>query len=181
MAEHKFNPFEEEEAIEVNIRPVRECDARALLALMELVGQETPYLVTGPKGLPYSVEEEKEILRSYEESQRSIMFIAEVDDQIVGTANLSAHSREREAHVAELGITIIKEYWAYGIGSIFMEELIDFATHSGIEVISLEVVTENERAIKLYEKFNFSTVGTLSKRLKVDCSYYDTHIMELLL
>lgn len=175
------DPKHNEEAIEINIRPASECDARAILGLMQLVGQETPFLTTGPEGLPYSVEEEKAILRQYEASTRSIMFVAEVDDQLIGTASLLAGNREREAHVAEIGITIIKEYWAYGIGSMLMEELINFAQHSKIEVLSLEVVTENERAINLYHKLNFSIVGKLSKRLKLDYRYYDTHIMELLL
>ena len=62
-----------------------------------------------------------------------------------------------------------------------MEDLLDFGKEVGIKVITLEVVKDNVRAVKLYERFGFEIVGTLSSRLKNNCTYYDSYVMELLL
>ncbi|HAY19865.1 MAG TPA: GNAT family N-acetyltransferase, partial [Clostridiales bacterium] len=41
-----------------------------------------------------------------------------------------------------------------------MQELIDFAKNSGgAKIISLEVRSDNRRAVALYEKFGFETIG----------------------
>ena len=62
-----------------------------------------------------------------------------------------------------------------------MEDLLDFAREVDLKVITLEVVKDNQRAVKLYERFDFEIVGTLKQRLKHNCTYYDSYIMELIL
>lgn len=170
-----------DEPIETIIRVAEPIDAKAILGLLRHVGKDTPYLSVGPEGANMKVDQQIDLITRYNESTNNIMLVAESDDQIVGMATVAVIDNNRQSHVAEIGVSIIKEYWGYGIGSILTEEMIQFASYADIKVLTLEVVTQNKRAIKLYEKFGFNIVGTLSKRLKSEYHYYDTYTMERLI
>ena len=180
---NKLFPFEtnEKEDIEITIRQAEVSDARAILGLSRHLGQETDYLSFGSEGLLISLEEERNLIARYQKSATSIILLAETDGQIIGLASVKVLDQNKQAHVAEIGVSLIKEYWGYGIGSMMLEAQIEFAQAVGITVLTLEVVVNNQRAIKLYERNHFKIVGKLSKRLKSDFRYYDTLIMERIL
>ena len=61
-----------------------------------------------------------------------------------------------------------------------LKALIDYAKSTGyIETIYLDVVSENTRAIKLYEKFGFKSFGINKHAAKVNQKYYDWLMMRL--
>ena len=63
-----------------------------------------------------------------------------------------------------------------------MQKIITFAKESaGAEVISLEVKSDNMRAIALYERFGFERLGTYKKFFKVGDRYFDAELMNLYL
>lgn len=47
------------------------------------------------------------------------------------------------------------------------------------EIISLEVRSDNERAIKLYKKFGFEKIGIYKGFFKIDEEYIDFELMNL--
>lgn len=171
----------EEGPIETIFRVAEEVDAKAIIGLLNEVAKDTPYLTLDPKGTRISIKDQVDLIKQYEESDNSIMMLAESDDQIVGMATVYAIDNNRQSHVGEIGVSIVEEYWGYGIGSILTEELIEFARHSDLKVLTLEVVTENKRAIQLYEKYGFKIVGTLTKRLRHEYHFFDTYVMELII
>lgn len=66
-----------------------------------------------------------------------------------------------------------------GIGLGVLEKLIAFARNNGIEQLELEVRSDNERAIHLYEKFGFQKIGTIPAFLKVNGETFDCDYMVL--
>lgn len=61
-----------------------------------------------------------------------------------------------------------------------MQELIDFAKNSaGAEIISLKVKSDNMRAVALYEKFGFETIGRFSGFMKINGEDVSCDIMRL--
>lgn len=172
---------EVEEEIITHIRQAHPIDARAILGLMRHVGRETGYLNYGPEGSDLSVVQQKALIENYKALDNCVLLVIEVDDQIIGMANLAGLDQNKQKHVAEIGISIIKEYWGVGIGSFLLEALLDYAEEAGLRVLTLEVVVENERAIHLYERFGFEKKGRLSQRLKDGYRYLDTYIMEKVL
>lgn len=163
------------------IRQAEPNDARALLGLTQQVGKETNYLTFGPEGVNLSVAQEMDLIETFASSERNLMLVVEADDQIIGMGNLATFGGLKQSHVAEIGLSLVQEYWGYGIGKLLMEDLLDFGRDVGLKVITLEVVKDNQRAVKLYEHFGFEIVGTLKQRLKHNCTYYDSYVMELLL
>jgi ribosomal protein S18 acetylase RimI-like enzyme len=83
------------------------------------------------------------------------------------------------SHRAELGITVIRDEWNKGIGSILMEKLIEFAKDAGIEILNLEVRADNTNAVHLYEKYGFRHIGTSPAYFKIGDEYVDFEIMYL--
>lgn len=96
----------------------------------------------------------------------SVFYCAWKDSVLAGTANLGRMPR-RMSHRAELGISVLKSEWNNGIGTELMKHIIDYAKENGIEIINLEVRSDNSAAIHLYEKFGFKKTGTIPAFFKI--------------
>lgn len=162
----------------IDIREALPEDAAALLDYLKKVGAETDNLTFGAEGLPFSAEQEEAYLRSVHEEKHSVCYLARKDGRVVGSGSLDCMPR-RMYHRAELGITVIREAWGQGIGSMLMEKLIAYAGENGIELVNLEVRSDNTRAIRLYEKFGFRRIGTSPAYIKIDSRHIDAELMVL--
>lgn len=110
------------------------------------------------------------------------MYIAKKDGKIVGNAHFSGMTRERVKHRGTIGISVRRSEWGQGIGSRLLRTVIDFARDTAhVEIISLEVKSDNTRAIKLYKKFGFEHIGHFKGFLKIDGEYADFELMNLYL
>lgn len=70
--------------------------------------------------------------------------------------------------------------WGKHIGTRLMEEIIRFAKNiDGLEILSLEVRSDNARAIALYKKFGFETIGTFPGFMKINGQDISCDIMML--
>ena len=152
----------------VKLRNGKECilrnaelsDAEAFQEYFTLAHSETDFLTTYPDESKRNLEQTAEWLKVTKESDSDIEICAFVDGRLVGSAgNSIIHNREKTRHRAEFGISIIKEFWGLGIGSILTRECIECAKKAGFLQLELEVVAENENAIKLYQKYGFVEFG----------------------
>ena len=154
-------------------------DAEAILAYSAAVGAESDNLTFGAGGIPLTVEQEKEFIASTCESQTNRLWLAKSGDEIVGLASYSVLPRKRMAHRGTLGISVRKAFWGKGIGTRLMQTILNFAVVvARSEFISLEVRSDNERAVSLYRKFGFEKIGTFKGYLKIDGKLVDADIME---
>ena len=145
-------------------------DAAGVLEFLQLAGSETDNLTFGAEGLPYSVESEAAFLRQIESSRDDVMFLAKVNDQIVGSASLNRTPR-RMRHRGEFSVTVLKSHWNMGIGSKLLSKIISFAKENDFEIIDLQVRSDNLAAIHLYEKFGFQKLGSHPAFFKINDSY----------
>lgn len=163
------------------IRSVEVKDAEKILEYTKIVGNESNNLLFGSEGIGLNVDQEVKVLESIINHPKQIMIVAIANDEIVGLANLSGQTRERIAHQARLAISVRKDYWGKGISSQLMNSLINFAKEIQIEVITLEVFSNNIRGIKLYEKFGFEHIGEFKKFAKINDKFVDAKLMNLYL
>lgn len=168
----------EEIAQSILIRQAEAQDAKAVIGLLRHLSRNSPFLAFD---MDIDVQHEAQLIQAYQQSPDQLFLVGEIDGQLMALANLHSPPEAKLAHSCEMGLAIIKEYWGYGIGSIFMEEVIHFAQTVGKEVMYIEVVEANQAAIRLYKNFAFEEVGRLSRRLQVDNIYYDTLILQRLL
>ncbi len=165
----------------LHIRQAVADDAADLLAYMEEIGGQTDYLLFGSEGVGLSEAEERTFLTRLQNSDRQAMFVALRDDRIIGSCHLSSRGRPRVQHTATLGMSVLKTFWGQGVGSALLTEAITWAKARGIEQITLEVRSDNDRALGLYEKFGFETYGHLPRGVKIRDQYYDLKQMILFL
>ena len=162
----------------VNIRKARPGDAENILELLKIMGGETDNLTFGAAGIPLSVQQEAEYLEGIAESSTDLFLVAEADGELCGTANYSHVKRRRMSHRGEISIALKKSVWGCHLGTCLMQRLLDFAKNNcRAEIISLEVRSDNARAIALYKKFGFETVGTFPGFMKIDGKSVDCDIM----
>ena len=156
------------------IRPAEPEDAPLMLQYMKIMLGETPYLLRTPEEFVYTQEEEAHILANRKADPRCLMLIAELDGQIIASADICSHGQKsRVMHRGELGISVRKDYWQLRIGSALMERLIAFAGQCGYEQIELTVESKNRRALGLYTKYGFIVYGTRPHGMKYPDGSYD--------
>ena len=151
----------------VVIERATSADASAVLAYLTQIGGETDNLSFGAEGLPFSVESEAAYIAQMQDSRDDIMLIAKEDGRIVGTCDLHRLAR-RMSHRGEISVSVLREYWNRGIGTLLMGRILDFARCNEFSVIDLQVRSDNAAAIRLYEKYGFEKIGSHPAFFRID-------------
>lgn len=168
--------------MDIKYRKAEKKDAQAILDYLDKIGTETDNLTFGEEGLGYTLEDEESAIEKINESDNQVMIIAFDQSKVVSVANLSASSRPRMKHFATIGISVLKEYWHKGIGTEMMKQLMDYANQSDtLEILRLDVRSDNKHAIHLYENFGFEKYGTFKEEMKINGQYISTDNMRVIL
>lgn len=159
-------------------------DAEDIIEYLNIIGGESDYLLFGKNEFKdISIEREMKIIEKMNLSAKSVMYVGKINDEIVSIGSLYGISnRARVVHRGELAISVKKKYWNKGIASKMMEKLISFAKDvAKLEIIQLDVRSDNLNAIKLYKKFGFEEIGLYEKYFKIEEEYFDAVMMNLYL
>ena len=163
------------------IRTAEEADTENILKQIASVLEEAEFTITTypEDGADFTVEKEREWVKNHMEGDGKLLVVAEVNGEIVGSADLHNGERRRIQHVATVGITVLKEFRSLSVGKALMETLIKWASeHPVIEKIGLGVFSNNAGAINLYKKLGFVEEGRKVKEIKIDSdSYVDSILM----
>ncbi|SEQ13268.1 L-amino acid N-acyltransferase YncA [Treponema bryantii] len=145
---------------EALLRNGDKADGKEVFEVFNLTHAETDYLLSYPDENSYDPEQEAQFLEEKTNSSNEIEIIAVVDGKIAGTAGIEAVGKKfKLKHRAELGISILKEYWGLGLGKALINACVQCAKDAGYKQLELNVVAENERAIALYKSFGFVEFG----------------------
>ncbi len=157
----------------ITIRPVRTTDASSIYELMHM-----PNVLWGTLLLPSTtLDEWQTIVEEWTRDKRRHVFVAEVQEKVVGNIRLSV-GQGRKRHVGEIVMAVHDKHQGHGIGKMLMMTVIDLADNwLNLVRLELDVYTDNERAISLYKLFDFEIEG--SKRLNVfrGGMYLDSYMM----
>lgn len=155
------------------------CDAESLLEYLKQASEETDYMIRYPEEITMTIAEEEKFIKLLKESKKDLMISVFIDGKLVGNAGLSQiRDNIKVSHRASFGIAIKEEVWGLGIGNALLTEILNCAKKTGFEQVELEVVSENHKAISLYEKFGFKKYGTRERGFKLkDGAYYSEYLM----
>jgi putative acetyltransferase len=140
----------------ITIRHVEPSDYEALYKIFS-----GPKVVWGVLQIPFpSAEAWRKKLAEPPEGLYSL--VACVDGEVVGQCGLhTSPNRPRRRHVGQIGMAVRDDWQGKGVGTALMHALIDLADNwVNLSRLELEVFTDNEPAIKLYQKFGFNIEGT---------------------
>jgi putative acetyltransferase len=129
--------------------------------------------------LPY--QSRAEVKRRFETpnpDRRLLVAVLKESGKVVGNIGLHSIRRERRAHVGQIGMMVHDDYQGQGIGSKLMAAAIELGERwLNYRRIELEVYTDNEPAIRLYQKFGFVIEGTMRQFACRDGVYVDAYMM----
>ncbi len=145
---------------EIIIRNAEVSDAKELLDEFLLTHEETDFLMSYTDENTFTEKDEAEFIQGSLDSDRNLQLVAIYNGKLVGSAGIeSIGTQYKLKHRANFGISILKEYWGLGIGTILTEACIDCARAADYLQLELEVVSDNEKAYSLYKKLGFEEMG----------------------
>lgn len=173
----RFEPLQVQDHLgrTVTLRSAEISDADALMKYMKITTAETPFLIREPDEFHMTLEQEETFIRSRIDNARELMLIATINGEHVGNCSLmSIGAYKRYRHRCEIAIALYQKYCGAGIGTIMLETVLSVAKELGYEQAELEVIRDNEHAVKLYQKLGFRLYGTFPDNMKyADGTYAD--------
>lgn len=171
----RFEPveFRDKTGRTVILRNAEPTDAEELIRFLKTTTSETPFLIREPDEVTLTLEQEENFLQSILESEKNLMLIAVADGKHIGNCSLMPlDGFRRYAHRCEVAIALYQEYCGCGIGKKMLQTVLDAAKALGFEQAELEVISNNEAAIRLYEHLGFKKYGSFPNNMKyADGSY----------
>lgn len=155
------------------IRRTEPTDAEALCAIFA-----GPRAIWGTLQLPFpSVAQWRSRLADPPDGLWSL--VACVDAEVVGNLGVETFpNRPRRRHVGQLGMAVRDDWQGKGVGTALMHAALDLADQwLNLERLELEVYTDNEAALRLYQRFGFTIEGTLERFAFRDGRYVDAYMM----
>jgi RimJ/RimL family protein N-acetyltransferase len=160
----------------ITLRYIKDTDAGILCQYINTLSQERTFVHF--QGEHMTLEEEMVYINGQVERinhHRTIQLIALCDNTIIGIAGIDMKDKV-EKHIGEFGISIAQGYRGEGIGTLLMEAVLTEAAENipELQMVILDVFSNNTTAIAMYEKFGFVTYGRLPNGIKHNDIFVDT-------
>lgn len=173
----RFGPVEVKDKLgrTVVLRNAEVSDSEDLIKYMKITTKETPFLIREPDEFHMTLEQEEAFVKGRIEDERELMLIATINGEHMGNCSLMrVGNYKRYGHRCEVAIALYQKYCGVGIGTLMLETVLSVAKELGYEQAELEVVQDNERAMKLYKKLGFDKYGIFPNNMKyADGTYTD--------
>ncbi len=139
---------------------IRRAEPDDFHALYEIFSAPSAY--GGTLQLPYP---SREIWRRRlaDPNEGTFHLVGVVEDLVVGMLTVETDPlRPRRRHAGFVGMGVREEWQGRGVGTALMRAGVDMADNwLHLTRLELEVYADNERAIRLYERFGFEREGVL--------------------
>ena len=163
------------------IRTIDESDAEQFLNLCKQLDEETQFMLLEPGERNTTLEEQRTQIEILLRHQNQTIFVAELDNQLVGYLAASGGTFKRNRHSAYLVIGILQAFTGQGIGTRLFKRLEEWTQQQHIHRLELTVMTYNIAGIALYKKQGFAIEGTKRHSLLINGQYVDEFYMSKLL
>ncbi|HXY47098.1 MAG TPA: GNAT family N-acetyltransferase [Thermoplasmata archaeon] len=158
------------------VRTATARDADAWIDTVNSIAAEDVYLMTEQFARP--VEDLRRLFNDARPSS-SVWMVGEVDGSVVAGADVRRGEHRKNAHTANFGVFVRREFRGLGLGGALLQAGIDWARSVGILKIKLGVFSTNERAIALYHKFGFEEEARLRGEVVLSGRPVDEILMAL--
>jgi len=163
---------EEHAAEEVNcaIRAAEQRDLSGLVDVIREVAEEGTYIEA--ESVADLLDHEEVILRHNKVRSRMV-FVACVDDEVVGWVHLDLPEMDKLAHTAVLTVGLLPTYRGHGIGSALLERGVRWAADHEFEKLYNSVPATNEAAITFLEDRGWEVEAVREDHYRIDGEYVD--------
>ena len=162
------------------IEPLSKEKAQDFLILCEKIDQESNFMLL-EKGERNTGIMEAERLVSDISQLKVIVFVAQINDKIIGYILGIKNKIERQKHIISFSMGVVNEYQKNNIGSLLIDKMIEYSIQNSIKRIELTVRTDNDKAIRLYKRKGFEIEGTKKSSIFTNNKFYDEFMMSKLI
>jgi L-amino acid N-acyltransferase len=126
---------------------------------------------------PVSLEERKKWFHAH--GEKHPVFVAEINDQIIGWASLTRWSPYHAFEDSvESSVYIHKDHRGKGMGKILLNKVIEVGSNTGIHTIVARILEGNPGSIKIHEELGFEHIGIMKDIGKKNGKYLDLFMMQ---
>ena len=171
------------EEVSITLREVAPEEAVDVKDLLAKVASETDFVTISEAELTLSDDLLASQLAAIYESERHFLLAAYDREKMVGLISVKGEDCDSIAHIGDVGVSVLKDYWGIGLGQLLLEEVIFWAQEMGVlHRLELRVQARNERAVHLYKKLGFEIEATLKRgALSSEGDFLDVYMMSLMI
>jgi RimJ/RimL family protein N-acetyltransferase len=159
---------------EVSLRRLMPEDKEQLLSMVTSLSRAALMWSNSPY-------DEERISRWMSDTESGLSVVAIFENTIVGVAAIHQYTRPRQMGIGGMMIYLHQDFHGVGLGTVMTENLLVLAKNKGLHRIHLEVVEENEAAVRLYKKLGFKVEGILKDAYYgADEKYHNMLVMGIL-
>lgn len=171
-APHRRDPNRSTNA---NVRPAVVSDADALLSLKRELARETPYLPL-MVDRPDAADQVAEEIASSEAGERAV-FLAALDDALVGFASVSPWGAPPVAHVGTYHLAVLERAQGHGLGRALIERAEAWGADRELSKFVFPVVSANVAAARLYLALGYRFEGVRRDTYRIGDVVHDEYLM----
>ncbi|PSL43210.1 RimJ/RimL family protein N-acetyltransferase [Salsuginibacillus halophilus] len=142
----------------MNIRPIAVSDADEFLAVSKKI-DESGFMLYEPEERETTVEQQRKAIEGIMSSKKSVIYVAEVENKIVGFITALGGRLKRNQHSAYLVLGVLEDYQGRGFATKLFEQMFQWAAQVEISRLELTVIKDNVSAFHLYRKMGFVLEG----------------------
>lgn len=161
----------------MNIRQIKESDAKEFANFQQKLDQQTTYMLYEPNECPRTEKKALERIKKTISPNNNAIFVAEIDGIIVGSIAGMREHMNRIKHRMYIVAGILEQYQSMGIGTRLLQALEKWAFENRIHRMYLTVLTKNIKGVGLYKKMGFKIEGTLRDSIFLDGKFEDEYTM----
>ncbi len=114
-------------------------------------------------------------------NNKDACYVALINGSIIGFIIAVREKFIRTKHSAVIVVGILEKYCGRGIGSELFHQVFLWASENDIKRLELTVVSNNKRALSLYNKLGFKLEGTKEMSILIGKKYCNEYLMGKLL
>ena len=163
---------------------IRECqpqDAEEFLQTAKTYIMDSKEFLITEESFNPTIDHAVKYIRSFMESENSLLLIATHNVKILGNLDLIGGQRTNVRHTAVIGMGMWTEWRYIRLVTLLMECVINWARENPVlEILWLQVFASNVAGISLYKKIGFEISGRQTNFIKIqDDIYTDNITMDL--
>lgn len=165
----------------IKVRPINVEDVEKYMKLFSKLDEETNFRLYEPGEKQITISEQEKEINQLINSDNSIIFVAEDENELVGYLGAYGRNQNRIKHTVTIGIAILQSHVGKGIGTMLFQELESWAKNHNIRRLELTVMENNPSGQALYKKMGFEVEGLKKDSLYINGEYIDDIYMSKLL
>lgn len=128
---------------------------------------------------PYECNSKQEFHRQFFGPKSEVYVAHSINGEVLGGFYLKPNFSGRSAHIANAAYMVKGSCRGQGIGTLLIKASLEIAKQLGFRAMQFNMVlSQNQRAVKLYEKLGFKIVGRIPNAVRVsDGRYQEGYIL----